>query len=54
MVAASRSDHAEYAGSDERLPSARGDRTRSDTAEATEKLPVQAAATTVPTSGYGL
>ena len=53
VVAASRSDHPEYAGSDERLLSARGDRTRSDTAEATEKLPVRAAATTVPTSGYG-
>jgi hypothetical protein len=53
VVAASRSDHAENVGSDERLLSARGVRMRSDTAEATEKLPVRAAATTVPTSGYG-
>jgi hypothetical protein len=40
-------------GSDEGLLSARGVQTRSDTAEATEAVPVPTVATMVPISGYG-
>jgi hypothetical protein len=53
LQTAPRSGQAEDAGSDERLLSARGVPTRSDTAEATETVSVRAAATTVPTTGYG-